>query len=299
MFAFYFIGKRALTDILRTSVFWVSLALVSIIIFSILYWGWHAIENETRDDRGQGIQNAFDDDPDLNIDPMDLIQPKDMVLWNIYAVTIGFANLLSIFVMMGLLGRELDRKTIDMLVARPVTRGHIFFGKLLAGWTSIAIFMAIISLWTLVCMQVGGMGVEPDYIKACATGLLSPLMLGAITLVFTLWMRSYLAGMLTMVVTFASGTGGIMMLKLIGIELLKFNLAIKIIIRALPPMSVIGQQATEHLGQKLWYNMIKLMFDDMLPGPADGLYTEMWHVFAYLGAVLLIGWLLFFRRQFN
>jgi len=300
MFAFYFIGKRALFDILRTSVFWVALILLSAIIFSILFWGWHAIESGEDHQPRRGMHNDFDPDPDISVSPEDLFRPEVILLWTIYGFTIGFANLLAVFSMMGLLGRELDRKTIDMLISRPVTRGHIFFGKLLAGWASIFIFMLFITLWTLLSMQIGGMGIELDYVKACAIGLLSPMIIGAITLVLSMWMWGYVSGLLSMIITFTSGTIGLWMLKWIGVELLKFDLAVKIIIRALPPMSVIGQTATENIDSQLWTNMVKgIGNDSLLPGPADGLYTEMWQVFAYLGIVLLAGWLSFFRRQFN
>ena len=300
MFAFYYIGKRSLFDILRTSVFWVALILLSAIIFSILFWGWRAIESEEKNHPGPGIHNDFDPDPDLSVDPSDLFRPEVLLQWTVYGFTIGFANLVAVFSMMGLLGRELDRKTIDILISRQVTRGHIFFGKLLAGWASIFIFMLFTTLWTLLCMQIGGMGIELNYAKACGVGILSPLIISAITLVLSMWMWGYLSGLISMVITFTSGTIGLWMLKWIGVELLKFDLAVKIIIRALPPMSVIGQTATENIDSQLWTNMVKgIGNDSLLPGPADGLYTEMWQVFAYLGIVLLAGWLSFFRRQFN
>ncbi len=304
--AIFYITKRTLLDILRTGVFWVGVGLIGIIIFSILYWGWHMIEAEELvqgtveiDVGDEEIDSGKHGNRDSGFDPTDSIDPAIQLQWWIYGITIGFSNLLAIFINMGLLGKELDRKTIDMLIARPVSRGQIFFGKLLAGWTAILIYVALVTSWTMICMEIGGMGSDSDYIRACGVGLVSPILIGSMTLVISIWMRNYLAGLLAMVSIFASGTGGLFMIKMIGVNLLKMELPVKIIFRCLPPMSVIGQTATEYLDARIWFRMMEAMTEGMWPGPEDGLYTEMWHVFAYLGVVLLAGWLSFFRKQFN
>ncbi len=316
MFAVFYIGKRTLFDILRAGVFWVAVALAGFIIFSMLYWGWRQIEAEPDGGRsgfrsraapaqeepgkkGDDPSRPVSESPTSDWDPLSQMKPENVILWHVYAITIGFANLLAIFVMMGLLGREIERRTIDMLIARPVSRGQIFLGKLLAGWVALAIFMILLTGWSLVCMVWGGMGLQPNYINACAIGTLAPFLVSAITLLFTIWMRGFLAGLLGVIVTFASGTTGMFMLKLLGIELLKLEWPVRIIYKILPPMNVIGQQATDHLETDMWFRFVYGMFEDLGPTAADGLYTQMWQVWAYLGVILVLSWLSFFRRQFT
>ena len=89
------------------------------------------------------------------------------------------------------------------------------------------------------------------------------------------------------------------MLKLLGIELLKLEWPVRIIYKILPPMNVIGQQATDHLETDMWFRFVYGMFEDLGPTAADGLYTQMWQVWAYLGVILVLSWLSFFRRQFT
>jgi hypothetical protein len=88
------------------------------------------------------------------------------------------------------------------------------------------------------------------------------------------------------------------MIKIIGVEVLKLKTAVMVVYKILPPMNVIGQKAVDHLDTDLWFRFVQGMFAELGPTAADGLYTHMWQVWAYLGVVLILGWLSFFRRQF-
>ena len=316
MSAIYFIGKRTLFDILRTPVFWVTFALCGFICFAILFWGWHAIQNEVEQGISGGNSIQFnisdDDDPDNNfrgrgphgdpmedMDPFANIKPEIIMLWYTYGLTIGFGCLLGIYVMLGLIGRELDRRTIDLLISRPVSRTQIFLGKLVGGWVSLVIFMILIGVWSILCMQIGGMGIQKDYITALSIGTLGPIFISTVTLVLSLWMHWILAGFLGTVILFASSTGGLLMIKLLGVEVLKMKWSVMAIYKILPPMNVIGQHATNHLESDTWSRFLQAMFEQMAPSAADGLYTEMWHVWVYMAIILILGWLSFFRRQFT
>jgi ABC-type transport system involved in multi-copper enzyme maturation permease subunit len=305
MASVYYIAKRTLLDILRTPVFWVTLALAGFICFSILYWGWHSIQTEIdditglvelerHDEHGFPIEkNEMDE-----FDPFSNIKPETFILWFVYGITIGLSSLLGIYRMLGLIGREMDRRTIDLLIARPVSRSQIYMGKLFAGWISLLIFMALIGGWSLICMQLGGMGVQKNYVTALAYGTLAPIFISTITMVFTLWMHWLVAGFLANIILFASSTTGILMIKVLGIETLKMKVPVLVIYKILPTMNVIGQHATNNLETDAWFRMVQWFLEGMGPTAADGLYTEMWHVGAYFAIVFILGWLSFFRRQF-
>jgi hypothetical protein len=143
------------------------------------------------------------------------------------------------------------------------------------------------------------MDVHPEYLKAVGIGALSPCLVGAITLFMTIWLRGFLAGLLVTIMTFSAVTSGLSMIKLLGVEVLKLDWLVRGLFKILPPLNVIGQQATEYLESDLWFSLARGMFEELSPTAADGLYSELWHVGAYFGIVLIASWLSFFRRQFN
>jgi ABC-type transport system involved in multi-copper enzyme maturation permease subunit len=197
------------------------------------------------------------------------------------------------------MGKELERRTIELLISRPVTRTHIYLGKLLGGWISLVIFMIVIGAWSLLSMKISGMGVQKDYITALAYGTLGPIFISSISYVLSLWMHWILAGFLGTVINFGASTSGLFMIKMLGISVLKMKWPVFIIYKILPPMNVIGQVATDHLQTDTWSRFVQGMFEQMAPSAADGLYTQMWHVYVYLAVILVIGWLSFSRRQFS
>jgi len=301
MLSIFYIGKRTLFDILRTGVFWVTLVLLGTILFLVIYNGFRTMKFEMEQQENlqdKAVETEYMEE-DMWEDPLEHIKPEVFILWIAYGITIGISNLLAIFIMMGLLGRELDRRTIELLIARPVSRGQIYFGKLAAGWVAIMLFMFLITLWTLACQLLSGMDFHPEYMKAAAIGVISPCLIGAITLFMTLWFKGFLAGLLATIITASSGTFGLSMLKWLGIEVLKLDWLVNGLFKILPPFNVIGKYATEFLATDLWFNMAKGMFEGYGPSPEDGLYSEIWQVGVYLGVVLIASWLSFFRRQFN
>ncbi|MCX6645244.1 MAG: ABC transporter permease subunit [bacterium] len=337
MAAIYYIGKRTLFDILRTPVFWVTLLLAGFICFAILFWGWHQVQweidhgisgsnsiqfgpdfgEEPGSDTSPGAPNdsgANDEsgpdsigrggggpygDQDMGFDPLANIKPEVMMLWFAYGITIGLGCLLGIYVMLGLIGKELERRTIELLISRPVTRTQIYLGKLIGGWVSLVIFMIIMGAWSLLSMQIGGMGIQKGYIVALTYGTLGPIFISTISFVLSLWMHWILAGFLGTVINFGASTAGLLFIQLLGVQVLKMKWPVLIIYKILPPMNVIGQQAIEHLQTDTWSRFVKEFFGQMAPSAADGVYTQMWHVYVYFAVILIIGWLSFFRRQFS
>ena len=306
MIPVYYIGKRTLLDILHSGVFWGALVIAGLACFVILYVGFrHAMEEPNpgpRHHRGQ--QQQFDgsgdpdESPDLRTMPIGNPDPKDTVLWFVYAATIGFSNLLAIFIMIGLLSRDIENHRIDIILARPVSRGQIYFGKLFGGWISLAIFMALMAAWTLVCMLLSGMGAQPKYFNALYVGLLSPFLISALTLLMSIWMKGILAGLLGTVMTFAAGNFGTFIISWLGIEILKLDKVVFVLHRILPPLNVIGSEATTYLHTDLNMRLMMEVFESALPKD-PGLYTAMWQVWVYFAVIVILGWLSLFRRQFT
>lgn len=305
MLSVFFIAKRTLKDILRTGVFWGALALAAFICFATLYWGWRSIEREAQfsgrvehrshpgfGDGAEGLEMESEEDPFGEIDP------RMFTLWLTYGGTIGFSNLLGIFIMIGLLSRDIENRRIDMLLARPVSRTQIYFGKLIGGWCALILFLVLIVAWSFVCMELGGMGVQPKYLRAVATGAVSPLLIASLTLFMSLWMRGLLAGLIATVMTFGASTTGIFVIYMLGAEVLKLRGLVWVVFKLLPPLSVIGSMAGTFLEKDLKMRFIKAMFEEFVPESA-GLYTEPWHVAAYFAVVVFLGWLSLYRRQFT
>ena len=230
--------------------------------------------------------------------PFGNVDPRTGILWFTYVITINFANLLAIFVMMGVLSRDLENRRVDILLARPVSRGQRFFGKLLGGWASIVVFMALVVVWTYICMLWGGVGFEPKYIKAFGVGIVSPLLISSMTLFLSIWMKGMLAGFLTIVMNIGASAPGTFMVYVLGHDVLKLDKMVKVILRILLLLNVIGHQASSFLEKDLILRIGQAAFSQYIPANS-GLYSEMWHVRVYFGIVIVLGWASMFRRQFT
>jgi ABC-type transport system involved in multi-copper enzyme maturation permease subunit len=326
MIQLFYIGKRTLVDTLHSGVFWGAILIAGFVCFALLYWGWRSVqtelnyegdhasqfENQGNPYEGQGDPNQDRPNPDQNQrnydpnghemmgmnSPFGQIDPRTGILWFVYVYTINFSNILSIFIMLGILARDIEHCRMDILLARPVTRGQIFFGKLFAGWSAMIIFLAIITAWTLICMLWGGMGIQTQYFSAIGVGTLQPLLIGAVTLLFSLWMKSLLAGFLGTITAFSSTSAGLSITYMLGVEVLRLDKAVSVYFKILPPFNVIGWTATSYLEKDFSLRVIRQTFAEMMPEKI-GLYTHFWQVWAYLGIVIILGYLSLVRRQFT
>jgi len=304
MISIFYVGKRTLIDILRGGVFWGALILVFIISALMLYFMWRSMEDEAKwregpRDRGHGhIEYS---DPDMSGDPFANIDEKSVIQYFVFSMNIIVVNLFSIFISMGLIRREIDRKTVEIFLARPVTRGQLYIGKFLGGWLSCALFLALSSVWCIAWMYAIGMGFQERYMEANAIAILSPGLVSAITIMLSIWIRGTLAGLLCTISTFGSGMGSLMIIKFIGTELIKQKWVTWAVYKILPPLYIVGQHATDHLHKDLYMNGIRTMINEqgLMPGSSDGLYSEPWHLAVYFGAVLILGYISFFRKQFS
>lgn len=297
MLPIFYIGKRSFFDITRTGVFWVILGLTMIVSFGLLYTGWKKSHEGPFAESGQYHQEEFG--AEESFETIAMINPRAVLLYFTYGSLIGFANLLAVFVMMGLLSRDIDLRRIDMLIARPVSRTQIYIGKLLAGWASIILYLVLATLWCGLVSIVSGMGYQEDLTNAVLKGIIAPCLVGTVVYMISLYTRSVVAGVIGMVILGSSNNPGMVMIKMIGLTLLKVKTAIWMLYKMLPPMNVIGQNATNEILSGLWKMFVSTMYEDLYPIRDDGIYTEMWQVYAYLAVILVIGWISFAKREFN
>jgi len=182
-----------------------------------------------------------------------------------------FANLLAVFSMMGLLGRELDRKTIDNT---NFTSGHArtyIFREVARGMGVDFHFYAFYHALDPTMHADRGMGAELNYAKAWRVVYFIPLIISAITLVVRLDVglpvgidldghRLHVGDRRTM-------DALIYRRRVAQIQPRGKNHH-----TPLPPMSVIGQTAPEHpCASSGPHGQGHDRRNSMLPGPADAL----------------------------
>jgi len=305
MLSTFYLAKRTYLDIFKTAMFWVALVLTCFICFAMLFWGYREVVKYQRDYRpdyryNYGGEEEYGYGPGgPGFDPTYFVSPETQIMYTTFNFTIAFTNLFGVFVMLGLMGKEIERKTIESLLARPISRGQIYFGKLIAGWAAIATFLLIVMLWSQLVMAISGMGMQGEYVTALSVGVLAPCLIGAITLFLSVWMKGFLAGLLGVIMASSAGSVGLMLIKIIGAELLKLDFVVTILYKILPPLNVIMKQATDKIRPAIWETMLREMDMPFIPSAADGLYSEPWHVAVYLAVVLVLGYLSVFRREFS
>lgn len=304
MMSIFYISKRTFFDIIHSAIFWVAIVITAFACFAVLYIGWKSVnpDSDFRPHPHHREPAIVYKDPDssdsFNIDPFSALKPKDIIYWITYGVSIGFANLLSIFIAIGLLSRDIENRLIELLLVRPVSRGQIYFGKLFASWIAVILFLLIITLWVMICSHLSGIGFNPKYFKAVSIGVLSPIIVCSIVLTLSLWMKGLLAGLIGTAMVSSSSSMGILMIYGLGVVVLNLKTLVYIIFKILPPLNVIGEKAALYIDQGLYIKFMQQMYNSMLP-VSSGLYLEMWQVYAYLGVAIFLGWLSIFRRQFS
>jgi ABC-type transport system involved in multi-copper enzyme maturation permease subunit len=302
----YYIAKRNLQDILRSGVFWGAFIVAAFICFSMLFWGWQHMTVDMQNDQKRAeafpreSEQAVNPDDQGNFDgnPFRDVDSKIVILYFTYLMTIDFAKLLAIFIMMGILSRDIENRRIDLLLARPVSRTQIYFGKLVAGWAALIVFLGGILAWTFICMALSHMEFQPKYAAAVAMGSVAPLLIATLVLLMSIWMRGVLAGLFGVIVTIGASTVGLSITYFLGVEILRLKTAVHILFKILPPLNVIGTEATSFLQRDMSLRMAREMFEQVMSGDT-GLYTQMWQVWVYFGVVVILGWLSLFRRQFT
>ena len=301
------IARFGFLELTRGKLFWVIL-IIALAINFILSWGgyymaakspWSEdIQWEHQNQIEQSINQApigFDpNDPDL---PITMI--KNILRWMVYVIYIFFGNFLAIFGTIGLLGSELENRSIYTLISKPLSRTNIFFGKLFGILLALLFYAVIMMVAAQVFFLASGAGLQLSLFPAAAVGFLNFIIFSTLALLLSVRSRPILAGVLSMIILWTSTNLGVTAIKTIG--RLVFKLSEKAagnIILVFPSQKSIGGYAIHFLFGKYY----QAMFDE-LPREWVELVTKDPRVLIqpaiWLGVILVLGYLSFFRREFD
>jgi len=222
--------------------------------------------------------------------------------------------MIAIFLSMNLIPIEIVRRSIYNLMSKPIGRGDVLFGKMFGIWGICVVYAAILSCTGVLALLLGGMGFVPYLWRSVFVGGISMVALSALMMTISTLVRGVGAGFLSLIAYLWSSNMGVFLTVVFG-ELLKIPKVAKFIINVLPPTSELGRYALYKLVRiNINFQEAQLPSGDPadLAGkmevaravnkflgfgdvPVEGLVVML----VYLAVVLVLGWLVFRKRQFN
>jgi len=305
----FVIAKFGFIELTRGKLFWVILIIALAVNIALSWGGWYAaskstFSNEIQEGPRHHIEYmqgeaqyplGFDpNDPDL---PLAMI--KNGLRWMVYIVYIFFGNLLSIFGAIGLLGSELENRSIYTLISKPLSRSNIFFGKLYGLTGALLIYGIIMIIVAQLFFMISGAGLQLMLFPAAAVGFINFLIFGTLALMFSIRVRPILAGVLSVIVLWTSTNAGITAIKAVGKAF--FKLSDKVVNYAdivLPSQKSIGGYAIHFLFDKYYQAMMGDLPKEWINLISNDIHVLIQPVI-WLGFLLLIGYFSFFRREFD
>lgn len=123
----------------------------------------------------------------LFTDTSDIFSPIGYLSSQIYYLLLPLLlGILAINQGIGLLGKEERDNTIEMLLARPLSRGRLLLGKAAAGFMIVLIVSALSTLFTMLMCKLVGLEVDAvDILAAGAAVTLLSLTFGSIAFMLT------------------------------------------------------------------------------------------------------------------
>jgi ABC-type transport system involved in multi-copper enzyme maturation permease subunit len=96
-----------------------------------------------------------------------------------------FGVLIAIFVGIGLVNREIERKTIYTLASKPVSRAAIVVGKYLGLVMVLALLVALMGVAFGVTLVLNGISLQPDLATALVLGLVELMVVTAFAVLYS------------------------------------------------------------------------------------------------------------------
>jgi len=109
----------------------------------------------------------------------------------------AFGLLIAIFIGMGLVAKEIERRSLYPLLAKPVTRGEFLLGKFLGLCFTLAVNVAMMLLGLFATLLATGRGVDLGLLKAAYATWLGLAVTTAIALMFSALTSTTLAAICT------------------------------------------------------------------------------------------------------
>jgi Cu-processing system permease protein len=117
-------------------------------------------------------------------------------------------NLLGVLVILlsgaGLVRREIERRSLDVILCKPVSRLEYLLGKCLGLMATLAILTAAMTLVYAITLQASGFGWHIAYLKAIVASSLELLVMASLAVLFSTFTSPTLAALFTLAL-FAAG----------------------------------------------------------------------------------------------
>ena len=108
-----------------------------------------------------------------------------------------FGTLIAIFIGVGLVSKEIERRSLFPLLAKPVSRDEFFVGKFFGLGFTLLVNLAVMSVGLYLTLWATGWGVEPSLLRAIYPILLSLFLVIALAMLFSTLTSSALAAVCT------------------------------------------------------------------------------------------------------
>jgi len=211
----------------------------------------------------------------------------------------SFSGLLIVlFVGINLLAKDLDRRTIYMVLARPISRAHYLFGKFCGMGLLIGVAMVIIGLAALLSVQIA-LWMYPNFFDQFSFGT---MLLALIFQILALWLLTALSFLFSSL----SSTSFISLLLTVATYLIgQVSADIKSLVETADKVGIQVSAPMAWLVKAVYYLFPNLSLFDIKLQAAHGLpvswaYVGMvvvyWFVFTLLS--LTVASLVFQRREF-
>lgn len=188
----------------RWSIFWWSVGIIFFVFLTLIFY-------PTFKNQAAEFNKSFNQIPEtakqLFTDTSDLFSPVGYLSSQMFYLMLPLLlGILSINLGVSLIGKEERDNTIEMLLARPISRGRLLMGKAAAGLIVALIVGGIAVLFTaLMCKLVGLAVPAPNILEAGAVVILMSLCFGSISFMLSALGRAGRAASIGIAVLFALG----------------------------------------------------------------------------------------------
>jgi ABC-type transport system involved in multi-copper enzyme maturation permease subunit len=114
-----------------------------------------------------------------------------------------FGTLIAIFVAVGLVSKEIERRSLYPLLAKPLGRAEFFLGKFLGLAFTLLVNTTVMSIGLMTTLWMTGAGLDPTLLKAILPIYLGLLLIVALALLFSTFTSAPLAAIGTVCIVVA------------------------------------------------------------------------------------------------
>jgi ABC-type transport system involved in multi-copper enzyme maturation permease subunit len=317
------VAKFSFAELAKSKVFKTVLVIAVLVNFVVCFMGyWTVSRSQWSSDiidshkqemewsgKHPGVNEPRSQDPDEGFvwgnqqtqeitDQVALANMATFLKWFAYAIYIFFGNILVIFIAIGLMAPELERRSIYTLISKPLSRTGILFGKILGVYMTQIVYALIMLLTAQIFFLSSGAGFQKTIFIPFAVGFIDFMIFGALATFFSIHFRQIQAAVLTIMVLWVSTYSGMFFIKTIGHELFKFGEWLDYLILLFPQQKDIGFYALSFIFDKYQQSLlsdlpiesIKLVSKD----PMVLLQPVIW-----LASILVMSFLAFYKKEFD